>query len=122
LKTAAEEEDHTPDLSGLTPAQQLPMVRERSRALLAQLNAFAIGTLLPALAEKGIRLLTWADVSAEDQAGLASFFRDAVMPVLTPLAIDASRPFPLLASLTLNLAILLEPEAEGEEPRLAIVQ
>ena len=122
LKTAIEEEDLTPDLSGLTPAQQLPMVRDRSRALVGQLYTLATTTLLPALAEKGIRLLSWPDVSPEDQAGLASFFRHAVLPVLTPLAIDASRPFPLLASLTLNLAIILEPEAEGEEPRLAIVQ
>lgn len=122
LKTAIEEEDHTPDLSGLTPAQQLTMVRDRSRALSGQLYALATETLLPNLAEKGIRLLNWSEVSAEDQAGLASFFRDAVLPVLTPLAIDTARPFPLLASLTLNLAILLEPESEGTEPRLAIVQ
>ena len=122
LKTAIEEKDSTQDLSGLTPAQQLPMVRERSRALVNALYTLATETLFPLLAEKGLRVLSWSNVSVEDQAGLASFFRDAVQAVLTPLAIDASRPFPLLASLTLNLAILLEPEPDSEEPRLAIVQ
>ena len=50
------------------------------------------------------------------------FFRDEVMPALTPLAIDASRPFPMLANLSLNLAILLAPETEETAPRLAVVQ
>jgi hypothetical protein len=68
LKTAIEEKDYTPDLSGLTPEQQLPMVRERSRGHVAQLYTLATEILLPALAEKGIRLLNWADVNAADQA------------------------------------------------------
>ena len=42
---------------------------------------------------------------------LGAFFRDAVLPVLTPLAIDVSRPFPLLSSLSLNLALRLERRA-----------
>jgi polyphosphate kinase len=49
-------------------------------------------------------------------------FREEVLPALTPLAIDWSRPFPMLANLSLNLAVLLTPEAEGEDPRLAVVQ
>ena len=54
--------------------------------------------------------------------GVSAFFRDAVLPVLTPLAIDVSRPFPLLSSLSLNLAVLLDAAPGETEHRLAIVQ
>ena len=98
------------------------------------LRQLVADTLRPALEAQGIRLLTWADVPAAEQARLTAYFRDAVLPVLTPLAIDVSRPFPLLASLSLNIALLLEPAPEAERsrgkeaaegdagPRLAIVQ
>src|SRR5262249_4142133 len=62
----------------------------------------------------------WAALPAGQQEALRQFFRDEVQPVLTPLAIDASRPFPILSSLSLNLAFRLA-SADGE-PRLAIVQ
>src|SRR5262249_41896226 len=64
----------------------------------------------------------WATLQTDQQSAATAFFRDAVMPILTPLAIDASRPFPLLSSLSLNLAILLEPASPDESARLAIVQ
>ena len=53
---------------------------------------------------------------------LSAFFKDAVLPVLTPLAIDVSRPFPLLSSLSLNLAVLLDAAPGETDHRLAIVQ
>ena len=63
--------------------------------------------LLPALAREQIRILTWPDLG-QWQTGLTAYFRDAVLPVLTPLAIDEERPFPLLSSLSLNLALLFD--------------
>ncbi|MGC4083454.1 MAG: hypothetical protein QM736_15425 [Vicinamibacterales bacterium] len=50
------------------------------------------------------------------------YFRDSVLPVLTPLAIDVLRPFPRLSSLSLNLAVLLEPADDESRRRLAVVQ
>ena len=64
----------------------------------------------------------WHELEPAGAAALGAFFRDAVLPVLTPLAIDVSRPFPLLSSLSLNLALLLEPAPGETRPRLAIVQ
>src|SRR4029453_19373521 len=58
---------------------------------------------------------------ADRRLALAAYFRDSVLPVLTPLAIDTSRPFPLLSSLSLNLALRLEAPP-GERARLAGVQ
>ncbi len=122
LMRDVEEGETRPDLAGLTPAQQFPLVRDRARAQMQALRDLLEASLLPAMTENGVRLLPWADVPAAEQQRLASFFRDSILPVLTPLAIDTSRPFPLLASLSLNLALLLEPAADAADPRFAIVQ
>jgi polyphosphate kinase len=122
LKQAADEGDHTPDLSGLTPLQQLEAINARAKAFAAVLYETAQSQLLPELARHGIRVLKWHDLDAAQQTSLRTYFRDGVLPVLTPLAIDFSRPFPLLSSLSLNIALLLEPVAEGGARRLAIVQ
>jgi polyphosphate kinase len=116
------DENEPPDLAGLTPAQQVPLVRERARAQMQALRDLVETALRPTLASRGVMIQPWAAIRPAEQARLASFFRDAILPVLTPLAIDTARPFPLLASLSLNLALLLDPEPEASVPRLAIVQ
>ena len=122
LKQMIEEEDPTVDLSGLTATQQAAAVSERAHRFVGSLYDFTLNTLLPALAEHGILLVRFDDLDAPRQASLTAFFRDEILPVLTPLAIDISRPFPLLSSLSLNLALFLEPTAEDPGRRLAIVQ
>ena len=122
LRNAVDEGDTAPDLAGLTPAQQLQRISERAHAVVGQLYAVLHESILPALAERGPRLGQPAELDASGRAALARHFRDEVMPALTPLAIDASRPFPMLAGLSLNLAVLLAPEEGEEEPRLAVVQ
>jgi polyphosphate kinase len=78
---------------------------------------------MPALARVGIRILSFDQLDSARRLSLGTFFKDAVQPVLTPLAVDASsRSFPLLSSLTLNLVLLLEPAPGETEPRLAVVQ
>ena len=122
LKRAIEDEDVTPDLAGQTPAQQLVDVVVRAQPFVSSLCRLVGGELLPQLGAHGIRLLSWTDLDAARQATLGTYFAESVQPVLTPLAIDISRPFPLLSSLSLNLALRLEPEPGETVPRLAIVQ
>ncbi len=122
LKRAIDDEDTTPDLNGRTPAQQLADASARAQAFVATLSRLVAGDLRPALASQGIRLLSWNEIEPARQAGLGTYFAESVLPVLTPLAIDISRPFPLLSSLSLNLALRLEPEPGETVPRLAIVQ
>ena len=122
LKQMIEEADPMVDLSGLTAGQQLIAVSERAHKFVAALYEFTMHDLVPALAAHGIRLVPFADLDPPQQASLTAFFRDEILPVLTPLAIDISRPFPLLSSLSLNLALLLEPTADDPGRRLAIVQ
>ena len=122
LMRAVEEDDTAPDLAGLTPAQQLARISQRAHDLVAALYTVVLDELVPALASHGIRLLRVTEVEPAQRTALASHFADHVFPVLTPLAIDVSRPFPLLSSLSLNVAVRLEPTAGQTEPRLAIVQ
>jgi polyphosphate kinase len=112
----------TPDLTGMTPAQQMAAVATRAHAIAEALYRFVIEALIPALAGAGARLCAWDELEASQQSALADYFRESVLPVLTPLAIDAARPFPLLSSLSLNLALRLEGVPGGSDCRLAIVQ
>jgi polyphosphate kinase len=122
LKNALAEGDTAPDVAGLTPAQQLARISERAHAMVEELYATLTGEILPPLAERGLRIVRPGDLEPPVRATLARYFRDEVLPALTPLAIDASRPFPMLAGLSLNLAVLLGPPDGEEEPRLAVVQ
>jgi polyphosphate kinase len=122
IKRAIEDGDLAPDLAGLSPVEQLAAVRRRSHTFVTALYRLVEEELLPALSSHGIRLVSLSEIGDPRRAALATFFRDAVLPVLTPLAIDVSRPFPLLSSLSLNLALLLEALPGEAERRLAIVQ
>jgi len=122
LKNAVAEGDTAPDLAGLTPVQQLQQISERAHAMVEQLYQALTREILPLLGERGLKLVRPGDLEPPARATLSRYFRDEVLPALTPLAIDASRPFPMLASLSLNLAVLIGPAEGEEEPRLAVVQ
>jgi polyphosphate kinase len=122
LKNALAEGDTAPDVAGLTPGQQLQQIAERVHAMVDRLYESLLGEVLPGLAERGIKIARLPELEGPPRAALARYFRDEVLPALTPLAIDSSRPFPMLAGLSLNLAILLAPAPGEEDPRLAVVQ
>ncbi len=122
VKRIIEEGDTAADLAGLTPSEQLSAIRRRTHAFVAALYRVVTEDLLPTLASHRISILRVQQVDDAPRAALGAFFREGVLPVLTPLAIDVSRPFPLLSSLSLNLALLLQPEPDESARRLAIVQ
>jgi polyphosphate kinase len=94
----------TPDL--LTPEQQLQRIREATEQLLASSEDLYLDVLVPALAEHGIRILDWDALAREDQKWLSEQFHERIFPVLTPLAVDPSHPFPYISNLSLNLAVM----------------
>jgi polyphosphate kinase len=122
LKNAVEEADTAPDPAGLTPGQQLQEISVRAHEMVGRLYGAIGAEILPGLAERGVRILPVADLDSPLKTALSRQFREEILPALTPLAIDASRPFPMLSGLSLNLGILLAPEKPDEEPRLAVVQ
>lgn len=122
LKEAIDDGDTAPDLAGLTPAQQLKAVSERAHALVDRMYSIVLGQLLPALDKHDVKLMKPSALTDRQRAALGSYFRDSILPILTPLAIDVARPFPLLSSLSINVAVLLAPARGDTETRLAIAQ
>jgi polyphosphate kinase len=122
LQHAIADGEDSPDIAGWAPQQQLTAVTARAQALVAALYGLTMDELMPALNAAGVRIVGWRDLEQPQQKALGTFFRDDVLPVLTPLAIDTSRPFPLLSSLCLNLALLLEAAPGETRRRLAVVQ
>lgn len=85
----------------------LRAIRSRLQPLLAeQYRCFR--ELMELLAAHGVRLLPYAELCSSEQASLCDYFEREVLPVLTPLAVDASHPFPFISNLSLSLAVTLE--------------
>ena len=122
LKHAQTDGERRPGPCGMTPAEQLTAVADRAHELMSELYTIVTTDILPALSAHGIDLKTMDRATEPQRAALETFFHDDVSPVLTPLAIDEERPFPMLASLTLNLAFWLAPAAGQTDRRLAVVQ
>ena len=79
--------------------------------------------LLPALAKNNIHILDYEHLNDADRAWVEQYYRANVRPVLTPLGLDPSHPFPQLLNKSLNIVVQVEIEREGElERRLAVVQ
>jgi len=93
--------------SGLLPREVLDAIN-RTASELMQRHAHGFrNDLVPALAEEGIELLRWDDLDDDEQKDLQDLFRTQIYPVLTPLAVDPSHPFPYISGLSLNLAIVV---------------
>ncbi len=110
------------DPSGMTPAKLLTEISLRAHAMVEDLYGLLLGDLLPALAKEGIRIIPVADIEAPQALELRRQFERDLVAALTPLGIDSARPFPVLASLSLNVAVLLDPPPGEEGPWLAVVQ
>ena len=100
---------------GLTAREQLDQIEMRVRAMLEQARHCLHDLLLPALAESGVRLLTMADLSADERRSVDAFFEQQAFPVLTPLAVDPGHPFPYISNLSLSLAVELREPDRGTE-------
>src|SRR5438270_4703216 len=67
----------------------------------------------PELAEQGIEILRWKEMSAGERDTLGDLFRKRIYPVLTPLVVDPSHPFPFISGLSLNLAVMIADPRNG---------
>jgi len=105
--------DAGPD--GLTPSQTIQTISQVVLAQQQRLEDTVLGTLFPALAEHGIRIIGMDDVDETQRAALAERFQRQIFPVLTPLAVGAGRPFPYISSLSLSLAVLVRDPVRDEQ-------
>ncbi|EYB68020.1 polyphosphate kinase [Deinococcus phoenicis] len=110
----------TPSPDGLLPRETLGLVRERTHVMLREIEKAARRTLKD-LTTAGVRLVRVSDLGKRARAALREHYLSQIQPVLTPLVVDPSHPFPYLSNLSLNLAVLLG-SGEGEEPDFARVK
>ncbi len=109
-----------PGPDGLMPRETLALVRERTHGMLREIEK-ATRHALRELQEAGVRMTRVADLGKRARAQLREHYLAEIQPVLTPLVVDPSHPFPYLSNLSLNLGVLLGSD-EGEEPDFARVK
>jgi polyphosphate kinase len=104
-------EDLSPD--GMTPAQQLIEIRAALLPLLESQMECLSREILPQLKNEGIDVTSYASLNTIERHLLDTYFAEKVFPILTPLAVDHSHPFPYISPLSLNLGLMLETPAEA---------
>ena len=101
--------------AGYTPQQLLTAVTDKARILASrQANLFK-NEVLPELQSHKIDLIHWNELLEDERNYVSKLFRERIYPVLTPLAVDPSHPFPYISGLSLNLAVILKNPANNEE-------
>ena len=106
----------------LTPQELLPLLEEKAHKFMERQYSCLHRSIGPAMAKQGLRFLRCQDMTPEQLDYISQYFRQILFPVLTPLAVDGSRPFPMLANKTLNIAVYLKSKERKEEKNFAIVQ
>lgn len=116
--------DYTkPDIAGLTPKEQLERLSEETHRMVDLQYSTWNRSLVPLLRENNLFLVErHEDLTQEQGEFVDQYFHKNVYPVLTPMAIDSSRPFPLLRNKTLNIAALIKKKISGEDYEVATVQ
>ena len=94
----------TPSQDGLTPAEQLSSIAEKTQELISTQHA-VLGDLLRDLKDAGIHLMEVEDLSEEDESWLEDWFHTQIYPALTPLAVDPAHPFPFIPNKGLVMAV-----------------
>lgn len=115
-----------PDIAGMTPQEQLDAISPKTHQLVqAQYNTYN-RSLLPMLKNIGVNIISEHEMlTKEQQSFVDDFFEENVYPVLTPMAMDSSRPFPLIRNKTLNIGALIrkkDKKKNKEELEFATVQ
>ncbi len=112
-----------PDIAGMRPKEQLEALNKETHSLVKEQYQVYNKQLVPALLEAGLRIIGRHEDLTEKQADYVDrYFMDNVYPVLTPMAVDSSRPFPLIRNKTLNLGALVAKKQGKEEVEFATVQ
>ena len=108
LKAKIERGVTAPNSAGYTPKELLKIVLERTQELVRiQAERFR-DVIVPELAEHGIEFLKINQLSQEERDHLKEYYNNRIFPVLTPLVVDPSHPFPYISGLSLNIGINIE--------------
>ena len=108
------------DIAGLTAAEQLKKISEETHEMVSLQYRSLKRSLIPALEKEGLHLISsHEELSEKERNFVDRYFKDTIYPVLTPMAVDSSRPFPLIRNKTLNIAALIRKK-EHVKPLIRI--
>ena len=110
LKDLVNAQYYSKDFSGLAPMEQLEMISRKIRYSMALQYSTYTRSLIPALWNRGIHILDYSELSEQERAKADEYFRSTLYPILTPMAVDISRPFPLIYNRRINLCVLLDSD------------
>ncbi|HEY2286390.1 MAG TPA: RNA degradosome polyphosphate kinase [Streptosporangiaceae bacterium] len=99
--------------SGRPSDEVLQITLDMARDLMARHARAYEEMLQPALADAGIEILRWKELTGSEQTTMHTLFRERIYPVLTPLVVDPSHPFPYISNLSLSLAVMIADPATG---------
>ncbi|MCR5420273.1 MAG: RNA degradosome polyphosphate kinase [Lachnospiraceae bacterium] len=103
-----------PDIAGMTPVKQLELLNEATHRLVDRQYSTLTRSLMPLMEQEGIHLiLKHEDLNDEQKKYVDDYFMKNVYPVLTPMAVDSSRPFPLIRNKSLNIGALVSKKDKG---------
>ena len=115
LKGQVAAEVSTRSSDGLSPARQLTEIARRVDQMVLENERILLDDLLPQLAAEGVTVCRWHDLTDDEHQELNAFFDRQLFPVLTPLAVDPSHPFPYISNFALSLGVLVRDPATGEQ-------
>ena len=97
---------------GTSPGEQLSQIREQVVKLVAEQARILREDILPQLSETGVQLVSYESLSRHEKENLKDYFIEKVFPILTPLAVDPSHPFPYISPLSVNIGLMVEAPKE----------
>ena len=122
LKDMINAEYKKPDIAGMTATKQLHEVLKKLHDFTENQYAVYNDCLLPLLEENGFNICDISELGGKELAYAERYFDEVVFPVLTPMAVDSSRPFPLIRNKTLNIGALLKKKEGKDDVDFATVQ
>jgi len=101
--------------AGFTPFELMAEISKKTQELIARQTKCFQTDILPKLAQNGIEITDWESLTEDEKSYINKIFTNRIFPVLTPLAVDPSHPFPYISGLSLNLAVLVKQPETNEE-------
>lgn len=112
-----------PDIAGMTPQMQLDAISRKTHDLVNTQYTTYNRSLKPMLKQNGLTIIdSYEDLSEAQRIYVNQYFQQDVYPVLTPMAVDSSRPFPLIRNKSLNIGALISDKEDESEYDFATVQ
>jgi polyphosphate kinase len=105
----------TTNAAGHTPKELLKLVFDETERLVERQSDLLQNDILPKLEAVGINFVNWDDLDKSERLYASKLFEDRIFPVLTPLAVDPTHPFPYISGLSLNLAVIVRNPQNNDE-------